>query len=174
MQDTSELHTCCSGIISCSWELRSCISETQPASRLSTYQNSPRQNLATETASGSFLSQDPTQQIQARNRRGRQLSYEIGSALHLQPSHTTERGGVMPLETRATNKISASANPMRRRGLVDGWIHSPYGIAASRPRRGPGRTPWPEHAATAATQDTNKNGSHQTLGLHRINQNPSG
>jgi hypothetical protein len=69
-------------------------------------------------------------QIQALNRRGRQLSYEIGSALHLQPSHTTESGGVVPLHTRATNIISkrlnrhtgdASPSPMGT-GVCGGWV----------------------------------------------------
>jgi hypothetical protein len=37
---------------------------------------------------------------------GDELSYEIGSALRLQPSHTTQRGGLLRLAA-ATPKISA-------------------------------------------------------------------
>ena len=75
-----EQQTCCSGISSCNWDLRSCIC---------------RNTISIMPRPHKVLSQGTKED---------EVSYEIGSALHLQPSDTTQRAGLLRLAAVNTHR----------------------------------------------------------------------
>jgi hypothetical protein len=64
---------------------------------------------------------------------GDELSYEIGSALRLQPSHTTQRGGLLRLAA-ATPKISAEITQKKTNESARKYTRATTHHAGSQPR----------------------------------------
>lgn len=171
---TSEPQTCCSGIISCSWDLRSCIFRNTVSFMFRTSQNPPLKNSAIKQATSSFQftvsytnsSAKQNKKIVVLRDRKRSASAAIShhrAWWHPAPGNTGDKKKISSL----TNAQRANPHP-KQPGGSDGFTHH----TGSQPRDR-GEAPEERHGRSTRLPQLHRTRTkqfRQTLGLHRTNQ----